>query len=37
MVGVGAAAATIGGVFLYLAPQPGTTTMGASAGVRGTF
>jgi hypothetical protein len=37
MVGVGAAAATIGGVFLYLAPQPGSTTLGASAGVRGTF
>ena len=37
MVGVGAAAATVGGVFLYLAPQPGTTTLGASAGFSGTF
>ena len=37
MIGVGAAAATVGGVFLYLAPQPGTTTIGASAGVAGTF
>jgi hypothetical protein len=37
MIGVGAAAATMGGVFLYLAPQPGTTTMGATAGVAGTF
>jgi hypothetical protein len=37
MIGVGAAAATLGGVFLYMAPQPGTTTLGASAGVAGTF
>jgi PEGA domain len=37
MVGLGAAAATMGGVFLYLAPHPGTTTIGASAGVGGTF
>jgi hypothetical protein len=37
MIGIGAAAATLGGVFLYMAPHPGTTTMGASAGVAGTF
>ena len=37
MVGVGTAAATMGGVFLYLAPRPGMTTLGASAGVAGTF
>ena len=37
MVGVGAAAATVGGVFLYLAPHPGTTTLGASAGISGSF
>jgi hypothetical protein len=37
MIGVGAAAATVGGVFLYLAPHPGTTTMGATAGVAGRF
>jgi hypothetical protein len=37
MVGVGAVAATMGGVFLYLAPQPGTTSLGASAGVAGSF
>jgi len=37
MIGIGAAAATVGGVFLYLAPRPGTTTMGASAGVAGSF
>ena len=37
MIGVGAASATVGGVFLYLAPRPGTTTLGASAGVAGTF
>ncbi len=37
MVGLGAAAGTIGGVFLYLAPRPGTTTMSASAGFAGSF
>ena len=37
MIGVGAAAATVGGVFLYLAPHPGVTTLGASAGVAGSF
>jgi hypothetical protein len=37
MIGIGAAAATMGGVFLYMAPQPGTTSMGASAGVSGSF
>jgi len=37
MVGVGAVAATIGGVFIYLAPRPGTTTVGATTGVSGTF
>ena len=38
MIGLGAAAATIGGVFLYLAPQQGNTSMvGASAGVSGSF
>ena len=37
MIGVGAVAATMGGVFLYLAPQPGTTSLGASAGVAGSF
>jgi len=37
MIGVGAAAATLGGVFLYLAPQPGTTTISATAGVAGRF
>jgi hypothetical protein len=29
MVGTGAAAATLGGVFLYLAPRGGSTTLGA--------
>jgi len=28
MVGTGAAAATLGGVFLYLAPRSGPTTVG---------
>jgi hypothetical protein len=38
MVGVGAVATTIGGVFLYLEPRAGATSLGgASAGVRGTF
>ncbi len=37
MVGVGAVTGTLGGVLLYLAPRPGTTTMGASAGVSGSF
>jgi hypothetical protein len=37
MFGAGAAAATVGGFFLYLAPHPGTTTMSASAGVAGSF
>ncbi len=37
MIGVGAAAATLGGVFLYLAPQPGQTFMGVSAGISGSF
>ena len=37
MIGVGAAAATVGGVFLYLAPRPGTTSLGATAGVSGSF
>jgi hypothetical protein len=35
MVGTGAAAATLGGVFLYLAPRSGTTMLGA--GVSRTF
>jgi len=37
MVGVGAVAATMGGVFLYLAPRPGPTSLGATAGVTGSF
>jgi hypothetical protein len=37
MIGVGAAAATVGGTFLYLAPRPGTTSLGATAGVSGSF
>jgi hypothetical protein len=37
MIGVGAAAATVGGTFLYLAPRPGTTALGATAGVAGAF
>ena len=37
MIGLGAAAATVGGVFLYLAPRPGTTTLGATAGLSGSF
>lgn len=37
MIGLGAAAATVGGTFLYLAPRSGTTTLGATAGVAGTF
>ncbi|HEX7598292.1 MAG TPA: PEGA domain-containing protein [Polyangia bacterium] len=37
MMGLGAAAATMGGVFLYLAPRPGNTIMGASAGLAGSF
>ena len=37
MVGVGAAAATVGSTFLYLAPRPGTTSLGATAGVTGSF
>jgi hypothetical protein len=35
MVGVGAAAATVGGFFLYVAPRAGTTMLGA--GLRRTF
>jgi len=35
MVGVGAAAATVGGFFLYVAPRAGTTTLGA--GLTSTF
>jgi hypothetical protein len=37
MIGLGAAAATVGGVFLYLAPRPGHTFMGATAGISGSF
>jgi hypothetical protein len=37
MMGLGAAAATVGGVFLYLAPRPGTTTLGANVGLSGSF
>jgi len=37
MIAVGAAAATVGGVFLYLAPQPGRTSLGATAGLSGSF
>jgi hypothetical protein len=37
MIGVGAAAATVGSTFLYLAPRPGTTSLGATAGVAGSF
>jgi hypothetical protein len=37
MIGLGAAAATVGGVFLYLAPRPGTTTLGANVGLSGAF
>jgi hypothetical protein len=37
MVGLGAAAATVGSTFLYLAPRPGTTSLGATAGVTGSF
>jgi hypothetical protein len=37
MIGAGAAASTIGVVFLYLAPRPGTTSLGASAGIAGSF
>lgn len=37
MLGLGAAAATTGGFFLYLAPRTGTTTQSASLGVHGTF
>jgi hypothetical protein len=35
MVGTGAAAATLGGVFLYLAPRGGSTTLGV--GLTRTF
>ena len=37
MIGAGAAASTIGGVFLYLAPRPGTTSLSACAGIAGSF
>lgn len=37
MIGLGAAAATVGGVFLYMAPRPGTTTLGATVGLSGSF
>ncbi len=37
MIGVGAAAATVGSTFLYLAPRAGTTSLSATAGVAGSF
>jgi hypothetical protein len=37
MMGVGAVAATMGGVFLYLAPRSGNTSLGATAGIAGSF
>jgi hypothetical protein len=37
LLGAGAAAATLGGVFLYLAPRPVRAHVGAVAGVGGTF
>ncbi len=37
MIGVGAAAATMGGVFLYLAPRAGTASSGVAAGIAGSF
>jgi hypothetical protein len=37
MIGLGAAATTVGGVFFYLAPRPGTTTLGATVGLSGSF
>ena len=37
MIGLGATAATLGGVFLYMAPRPGTTTLGATVGLSGSF
>jgi hypothetical protein len=37
MIGAGAAAATVGGFFLYLAPPAGRTFMGASAGFSAAF
>jgi hypothetical protein len=37
MIGLGAAAATAGGAFLYLAPRTGTTTLGATVGLSGSF
>jgi hypothetical protein len=37
MMGIGAAAATTGGFFLYLAPRSGTAPAAATAGVTGSF
>lgn len=37
MIGAGAAAATVGGFFLYLAPPAGHTLIGATAGLSGSF
>jgi hypothetical protein len=37
MIGVGMAAATVGGTFLYLAPAPPSSGMGATATVAGRF
>jgi hypothetical protein len=37
MIGAGAAAATLGGCYLYLAPATGHTFVGASAGLSGSF
>ena len=37
MIGVGAAAATTGGFFLYLAPRTGTIPATAAAGYSGAF
>jgi hypothetical protein len=37
MIGIGAAAATVGGTFLYLAPRPASAGAGATAGVAGNF
>jgi hypothetical protein len=37
LIGAGAAAATVGSFFLYLAPPAGHTFVGASAGLSGSF